>query len=491
MGDDGEVGREYNWDAMCCLEFATGSCDPEVSLQECEPCPFERDGVCDAMCSDDGTPPGQHDGRPGCLCHEGTDLADCEAPDPAQHDEVPDVCWDLAFSAGCLALPHDPALCETLNAVGEWERDPGCYGSEETTRCTGDSTKVSFGNDCVAEESRDGTIVGFLCGYQCVTDGNPTCGGCNIEEFLGWALEEEPICTPAGEMLRAGCGGCPYENDGFCDAPHSCPAGTDANDCDREMYTSVLQQVASMCPTEFSACTGSDRDNDCWFTPEIVTTAATATEPAREDVVDWNTCPETECLTELFAAVDSGGPPTSGSDTMMNLVQCYLAEAAEYEEQMQACPYINDGYCDEGEACDEGTDVLDCQAQKAAYEAEVAALAADEDAALRDGCEPCPTGFLEVEPCIVQQLHHEHFPLCDLDASTDDTAECLPGEVTPLVQLVLTNIQTSSLHAASLTHQIFRCLHRLFPFYLVRADLRSRLAYRREIWASVPRRMRV
>ncbi len=427
MGEEGEVGREYNWDAMCCLDFASGNCDADISLQECEPCPFESDGVCDAMCSDDGTPPGQHDGRPGCICHEGTDLADCEAPDPAEDDEIPDVCWDLAFSAGCLALPHDPALCEKMNGASEWERDPVCRGPEDTTRCAGTSTKLSSGNDCVAEESSDGTVA-FSCGYQCVTDGNPTCGACNIEEFLGWALEEQPSCAQGGEMLRAGCGGCPFENDGSCDAPHSCPAGTDANDCDREIYTSVLQEVGSMCADEFSACTGSDSDNDCWFTPEIISTPATTTEPAREEIVDWNSCPESDCLAELFAAVDAGEPPTSGSTTMMELVQCYLTAHAEHEEQMEACPYINDNYCDAGELCDEGTDVEDCQAQEAAYEAEAAERAAAEADILAQ-CEDCPPDHISVEDCLVQQLHHEHFPDCDLDPVTDGTDECLPGEM--------------------------------------------------------------
>lgn len=589
MGDEDQVGREYNWDGQCCLDFATGHCAAGVTLQECEPCPFENDGVCDAMCSDGRTAPGAHDGRPGCLCHEGTDIADCQALVP---DEVPTICYDMAFAAGCIALPDDPAQCQVDNGDG-WENDYECHGYDDNTRCANNHTKLSLGTDCylkttsvsgpgtecpvamspsacssfegveyggtsaddestcgpattlrivsgteemnsayacqqacftdddcefffyqwqlrdgkrvhvcalkdaldeqcasttwpytaVQETSSDGTIPDLACGYQCIDpNGDPRCGACNIEEFLGWALEQEPQCRAAGDMLRAGCSGCPFENDGTCDAPHICPNGTDVNDCNRDKYVHVLREVGDACPAELSECTGSSTSNNCWFTPAIITTAATAAEPAREQVIDWHSCNHTECLMELFAVIDSEDFPGNGSDTLMSTVECYISHKLEYE----ACPYINDGECDAGEICPEGTDTEDCEAVFEAYAAEAEAIAAQIEAAT-DACEQCPPGYQEEVPCTVQQINTEHIPACDLDNITDHTAECPAGECD--------RIEMSpwpKYHVQHLTHALsaVRCANRrLFPVERVQPSLRLRLADRRVVRRCVSPRV--
>lgn len=188
---------------------------------------------------------------------------------------------------------------------------------------------------------------------------------------------------------------------------------TDTNDCDREKYLEPLQYVGGACPGEFYNCTGFSVHDDCWFYPEMNTTSGDST---------WHACPDSPCLTELFTAVDLGEPPAGGSDTMMDLVNCFL----DHEAELHACPYVHDGYCDEGEACPYGTDPDDCQAEYDDYMAEAEAAVAGENAALAN-CTQCPDGFVQLEPCHIEQHNYLVMPSCDLDNATDGTAECPMG----------------------------------------------------------------
>ena len=112
----------------------------------------------------------------------------------------------------------------------------------------------------------------------------------------------------------------------------------------------------------------------------------------------------------------------TASPTAIAVLQCLM----DYQAAVAACPYIKDGYCDEGESCPAGTDPDDCRAQYEDYVGQYEDYVAGSTAALAE-CTSCESGSVEVEPCRAQQLTTEHTATCDLDAATDGTADCLEG----------------------------------------------------------------
>ena len=114
----------------------------------------------------------------------------------------------------------------------------------------------------------------------------------------------------------------------------------------------------------------------------------------------------------------------AGPPTIVGVLHCLM----DYQAAVAACPYIKDGYCDEGESCPVGTDPDDCRAQYEDYVGQYEDYVAGVTAALAE-CTSCESGSVEVEPCRARQLATEHTPTCDLDGATDGTGDCPEGTV--------------------------------------------------------------
>ena len=117
---------------------------------------------------------------------------------------------------------------------------------------------------------------------------------------------------------------CPYANDGECDDPGPCPAGTDTTDC------------ASRRGEESGESAQNDQpDDSCKYANDGVC-----------DDDDPGLC----------------APGTDATDCASRRGE-EVAEARETDNQPDdSCPYANDGECDDPGPCPAGTDTTDCAA---------------------------------------------------------------------------------------------------------------------------------
>jgi hypothetical protein len=145
----------------------------------------------------------------GGMCPDGSDPYDCGVC-PFEDDgecDVPDFCPDGTDENDCCASPGD-GVCEEMQFGGlcgdgsdffdcgycPFEEDGFCDAPDF---CPPDTDEV----DCCA---------------------TPEDGVCEEMQFGG-------MCGDGSDFFD--CGYCPFEDDGFCDAPDFCPPDTDINDC--------------------------------------------------------------------------------------------------------------------------------------------------------------------------------------------------------------------------------------------------------------------
>ena len=243
-----------------CLPAGDGSCPFEFDLvcdepEFCDPgsdpfdcCASPQDGVCEEFdfggeCPpysdffDCGYCPFVNDGVCDAgLCPQGTDTPDCCAT------EENGVCEEMSQGGMC------PDGTDTYDCGGcPFEDDGEC---DVPDFCPAGTDL----NDCCATPE-NGVCEEMQAGGQCANGSDPydcgVClfeddGVCDVPDFCPAGTDVNDCCaTPKNgvcEEMQAGgqcangtdpydCGVCNFEDDGECDVPQFCPEGTDVNDC--------------------------------------------------------------------------------------------------------------------------------------------------------------------------------------------------------------------------------------------------------------------
>ncbi len=216
-------------EAVCvqdkCLPF-TGQCD------------FELDFECDE----------------GTLCEPGTDPFDCC---PSQQDGI---CEELGMGGVCAPYSdyYDCGYC-VFSGNGSCDEPDFCPVGTDTDCCATEQNGVceeqGMGGMC-----EDGTDY-YDCGY-CPFEQD---GACDVPDFCPPDTDVQDCCATPGDatceeqqfggMCEDGsdffdCGYCPFEQDGFCDAPFFCPEGTDEADCCITTEDGICDELAlgGTCP---------------------------------------------------------------------------------------------------------------------------------------------------------------------------------------------------------------------------------------------------
>ncbi len=248
------VPGEVNCD--CLNDSCVG--EAECVLDKCLPftgqCDFELDFECDE----------------GTLCEPGTDPFDCC---PSQQDGV---CEEIGMGGMCAPYSdyYDCGYC-VFSGNGSCDEPDFCPVGTDTDCCASEQDGVceeqSMGGMC-----EDGTDY-YDCGY-CPFEQD---GFCDAPDFCPPGSDEVDCCaTPEDaiceEMQFGGlcndgsdffdCGYCPYEQDGFCDAPFFCPEGTDEVDCCITTDDGICDELAlgGTCPDgeDFFDCGYCPFEND-------------------------------------------------------------------------------------------------------------------------------------------------------------------------------------------------------------------------------------
>ena len=304
---------------MAVCEF--GKCLPFTGL-----CPFEINGFCDEPFD----------------CEPGTDLFDCCAsPQDGNCEEVGmgGSCPVFSDFYDCNECPFvNDFQCDEPNFCPPGSDKPDCCASEQDGICE----EQSMGGMC-----QDGSDF-FDCGYCpfeqdgfcdapffCPPDtdlvdccATPENGACEEMQFGG-------ICEDGSDFFD--CGYCPFEQDGFCDAPFFCPPDTDLVDCCATAEDGICEEM------QFGGICDNGTDFfDCGYCPFEQNGSCDAPFfcPPDTDLVDCCATPQDAVCEEM----QFGGVCMDGSDHF----DCGY------------CIDENDGICDEPGFCPEGTDDADC-----------------------------------------------------------------------------------------------------------------------------------
>jgi hypothetical protein len=236
-------------------------------------CEFEVDFECDE----------------GTLCAPGTDPFDCC---PSQQDGN---CEEFGMGGACPVYSdyYDCNYCIFVNDLACDEPDLCPSGTDDS--------------DC------------------CATEQNGQCE----EMSMGG------MCQDGSDYFD--CGYCPYENDGFCDAPGLCPADSDAADCCATPEDGICEEM------QFGGeCDPGTDYYDCGYCLDV--NDGFCDEPFFcPEGTDESDC----CVTENDGICDEaalGGACASGQD----FYDCGY------------CPYEDDDECDVPQICPDNTDVNDC-----------------------------------------------------------------------------------------------------------------------------------
>lgn len=304
-------------EAVCvqdkCLPF-TGQCDFELNF-EC----------------DEGT-----------LCEPGTDPFDCC---PSQQDGI---CEELGMGGVCAPYSdyYDCGYC-VFSGNGSCDEPDFCPVGTDTDCCATEQNGVceeqGMGGMC-----EDGTDY-YDCGY-CPFEQD---GACDVPDFCPPDTDVQDCCATPGDatceeqqfggMCEDGsdffdCGYCPFEQDGFCDAPDFCPPDTDVEDCCATPEDAICEemQFGGMCED------GSDFF-DCGYCPFEQDGFCDAPFFCPEGTDEADCCITTD--DGICDELALGGTCPDGQD----FYDCGY------------CPYEDDLECDVPFICPEDTDVNDCQ----------------------------------------------------------------------------------------------------------------------------------
>jgi len=200
----------------------------------------------------------------------------------------------------------------------------------------------------------------------------------------GWskACERDDDCSTFGGsppvVSDAGGDSCAYANDGVCDEPGICPAGSDSTDCrgqvaSRPTGADSCQYANDGVCDEPGICSPGTDTADCSGQVASRPTGADSCLYANDGVCDEpNLCPVGSDTADCRGQTAS---PQTGDDSCLyaNDGECdepgICTDSADCRGQVasrptgaDSCVYASDGVCDEPGLCSVGSDSSDCRA---------------------------------------------------------------------------------------------------------------------------------